>query len=134
MSAITGVAGVLSNIKKANDKLAQGCANGLKKAGTKLQRASMLLVPVDTGNLKASAYTRAEGSGFKTEVFVGYTANYALFVHELVAMKLKGLPRAAPHKGLYWDPQGRAQAKFLEQPAKDMASELRQTIVDEMKI
>jgi hypothetical protein len=50
-------------------------------------------------------------------VIVGYTAAYALFVHEKVEMKLAGLPRVGG-KGLYWDPQGRAQAKFLETPAR----------------
>lgn len=52
----------------------------------------------------------------KTDVIVGYTASYALHVHELVDMKLAGKPRRPPSKGRYWDPQGRAQAKFLEEP------------------
>jgi len=55
-------------------------------------------------------------------VMVGYTANYALFVHENVEMKGKGLPRRPnpPHKGNYWDPAGRGQAKFLEQPFREL--------------
>ena len=51
-------------------------------------------------------------------VIVGYTAAYALYVHERIEMKWKGMPRHAPSKGFYWDPQGRAQAKFLEAPAR----------------
>lgn len=51
-------------------------------------------------------------------VLVGYTAAYALYVHENLEMKLKGQPRSHG-KGLYWDPQGRGQAKFLEQPARE---------------
>lgn len=35
----------------------------LMTAGLQLQRASQLLVPVRTGNLKASAYTRLEKAG-----------------------------------------------------------------------
>ena len=51
-------------------------------------------------------------------VTVGYTASYALFVHENVEMKLKGKPRPRG-RGLYWDPQGRAQPKFLESVARE---------------
>lgn len=51
-------------------------------------------------------------------VIVGYTAAYALYVHERIEMKWQGLPRHKPGKGLYWDPQRRAQAKFLETPAR----------------
>ncbi len=55
-------------------------------------------------------------------VLVGYTAAYALFVHESVEMKLKGQKRPKPHKGSYWDPKG-AQAKFLENPARENRKE-----------
>lgn len=61
-------------------------------------------------------------------VIVGYTANYAVHVHENIEMKGKGLPRQKPHKGLYWDPQGKAQAKFLEQPARELKGEFRRII------
>lgn len=48
---------------------------------------------------------------------VGYTAAYALWVHESIGMVLAGKPRPKG-RGNYWDPQGRGQAKFLEQPAR----------------
>lgn len=60
---------------------------------------------------------------------VGYKAAYALYVHEAVGMKLKGQPRRPPRKGYYWDPQGRAQAKFLEQPARTFAKDLAEIVV-----
>lgn len=67
-------------------------------------------------------------------VIVGYTANYALYVHENIEMKGKGLPRRGPKaKGNYWDPQGRAQAKFLEQPARQLKKELAAIIVTAVK-
>lgn len=133
ISTITGVQQIIANIAKAKSNMEKGFVDGLKLAGLKLQRESQQLVPVNFGVLKSSAYTRARGQGFTTIIRVGYTAGYALFVHELVAMKLKGLPR--PHKrGFYWDPAGRGQAKFLEEPAKRLAPELRKTILDSMKI
>ena len=57
-------------------------------------------------------------------VIVGYTASYALYVHE-APMKLKGQPRRGrKHKGHFWDPQGIAQSKFLEQPFREHQDEL----------
>lgn len=79
-------------------------------------------------------------------VAVGYTAAYALWVHENVEMKWRGLPRdrsirvnsgesvrnsdtivytgfeASKKRGLFWGPNG--QAKFLEQPARTMGDVL----------
>jgi hypothetical protein len=73
----------------------------------------------------------------KISAVVGYTANYAVQVHE-APMTLKGKPRAhfgktkkgvafggGTGKGRYWDPQGRAQNKFLEQPWRENQEHIR---------
>ena len=57
------------------------------------------------------------------QVTVGFTAAYAIYVHENLQMKWRGLPRKSG-KGVYWGPHG--QAKFLEGPAREMAAELAQ--------
>jgi hypothetical protein len=83
-------------------------------------------------------------------VAVGYTANYALFVHEAVGMVLKGLsrdprvrrieqggdpakarprPRKKEPRGRYWDPQGRGQAKFLETPLRTERDVLARIVI-----
>jgi len=134
INAITGVKEVLAKMQAKSEALARGCERGLKKAGLMLQRESQRLVPVDYGVLKASAFTRSAGEGLKTEVTVGYTARYAIYVHELVEMRLQGEDRPAPHKGKYWDPQGRGQAKFLEEPARRLNSDMRRIIAKEMHI
>lgn len=56
---------------------------------------------------------------------VGFTAAYALYVHENMeiwppGMRLRGQPRPKG-RGYFWDPQGKAQPKFLEQPARQLA-------------
>lgn len=56
----------------------------------------------------------------KASVLVGYTAAYALYVHENLEMKLAGQPRST--KGYYWDPQGQAKPKFLEDPARELSN------------
>lgn len=133
MASVTGLAQIIANVKRRHDEMARGTERGLKQAGLKLQRASQKLVPVEYGPLKASAFTRSSGSRFSTVVTVGYTAAYALHVHENVAMKGKGKPRPSG-LGNYWDPAGRGQAKFLEQPAREMIGELRQTVLKAAKI
>lgn len=70
----------------------------------------------------------------KPSVIVGYTANYALHVHENIEMKWKGLPRIAPSKGNYWDgSRGPGQPKFLEQPARELTSEFDRIVFEAMR-
>lgn len=115
---LTGTGIVLKNIQDRHIAIADAVAAGLLLAGLELLRQSQLLAPVEFGNLKASGYVRAQGTGLGTAVYVGYTAAYALLVHEKVGMILQGQLRqpSPPHIGRYWDPQGQAQAKFLEAP------------------
>lgn len=126
---VKGVDQVLSNIDKVKAQFGSGFKKGLTRAALHLQSASQKLTPVDTGNLRASAFTRVTGSGMAAKATVGYTAFYALFVHELVEMKLKGQPRPGG-RGHFWDPQGKAQAKFLETPMRTEKDKLRQLIRD----
>lgn len=130
---IDGARRVVANLRRQDNQFRAGVSRGLKKGGSLIQRESQLQVPVDTGALKASAFTRATGVGFQTRVTVGFTVPYALFVHEAVGMKLKGLPRLPnpPHKGRYWDPIPRAKAKFLEDPIRDNKDRVTQIVRDE---
>ncbi len=107
MASVTGVGTVVKRLMTAKSEVASGMERGLVKAGLMLQRASQQLVPLDTGALKNSAFTRKVGSGFSTDVQVGYTQEYAVFVHENLE---------AHH------PIG--QAKFLEQPARDLRPDM----------
>lgn len=114
-------------------QVALGAETGLKLAGLLLQRDSQSHVPVEYGPLKASAYTRAVGKGFDTVVDVGYTASYALYVHEQVGMVLKGQPRPSG-RGAFWDPQGQAYAKFLEEPMRRLIPAMNRIIFQAAKI
>lgn len=115
---LTGADKLISGLRVHQSKLAPAVEEGLVRAGLYLQRESMQIVPVDLGNLKASAATRKEGTGFNTAVFVVYTANYAVFVHEDLRMQHQ------PGK----------QAKFLEEPARTKQPQIveiiKQTIAD----
>lgn len=124
MSNVTGWNEVSAGLKLKKAKLDELIPKALGAAGLFLQGQSQRLVPVDFGILKASAFTRAAGKGSATVVNVGYTANYAMFVHEMPS----GLDPARfgrerqpgnPSRGHFWDPSGRGQSKFLEAPARD---------------
>lgn len=67
-------------------------------------------------------------------VVVGYSAAYAVHVHENTEMKLVGVPRPGkkgkPGLGKYWD-AGRGkqgQNKFLEAPARVLRGELAKIV------
>lgn len=128
LAYVKGVKEMMAKLKAKRELYARNTGIGLKRGGLLIQRKSQLKVPVDFGILKASAFTRADGEGFDTRVIVGYTAAYAIFVHENVEMKGKGKPRQAPSKGNYWDPVGRGQSKFLEDVIK--SSEDRKEIIN----
>lgn len=104
MLRLEGVKKMIAELKRRGVVTAQEFARNVRRAGLFLQRESQLIVPVDTGNLKNSAFTRkAGGRGWKVIVVVGYTAAYAIFVHENLE---------ARHK------EGK-EAKFLEKPLRE---------------
>ena len=118
MARVTGLKEVLKNVEKVKGATAKGVERGLVKAGLFLQRASQELVPIDTGALRNSAFTRKEGAGFKTKVSVGYTQNYAIYVHE----------NLDAHHG-----PGKV-AKFLETPAREHRDDMLAIVREEARL
>lgn len=51
---------------------------------------------------------------------IGFEAPYAIFVHENMQQKWKGLPRRPPKKGVYWGPAG--EPKYLSRTMQRMRS------------
>jgi ABC-type sulfate/molybdate transport systems ATPase subunit len=94
----------------------------------------MAKVTIDSKKLQATLNKLANKEKPKTTVVVGYTAKYALAVHEKVGMILKGQSRkSGSGKGKYWDPQGKAKAKFLEDPARTERKEIARVIQQAMQ-
>lgn len=125
---------VKANIRARIQKKVAQFTEGLKQAGLYIQAKSMEIVPVDYGILKGSAFTRVEGENTsKVRVVVGYTAKYAVYVHENLdaahgaafnrkhaaelsaakAKQKKGISVQGPYRMSRGENQ---QAKFLEQP------------------
>lgn len=80
---------------------------GVTAAGVKIEGAAKSLTPVETGALRASAYTTPDPIGIG--VTVGFSAEYALTVHESVDESLRGQPRESG-LGTYWNP---GESQFL---------------------
>lgn len=103
---------VLRNLNREIDGIKGNTKLGAFKAAKHIQARAVDLTPRDTSNLANSSFARPSRRG----ALVGFTAAYALFVHENMEQKLKGLPRSSG-RGVYWGPDG--QPKFLETPMKE---------------
>lgn len=113
---VRGVGKVIRRLRLAGKFTAKRFERGLKKGGLALQRESQLVVPVDTGLLRSTIATTAEGTGFDTVVKVAYEGtNYGIFVHEDLEAQ------HAPGK----------IAKYLEKPAKTKTREILRAIQQE---
>jgi hypothetical protein len=148
---IQNVQGLKQALARAIQKKKQGLVRGLVLAGKLVQRESMAIVPVDYGNLKASAFTRLDKENTnRPEVVVGYTANYAVYVHENLDAahgaafnaKYAGELRAARRlrrqrrggtTGPFRHSRGpNQQAKFLERPLRDNWQQIVRIVATEV--
>jgi len=80
---ITGLDVVLRNLNREILGIKNRTRAGLREAALMVRRRSQQLTPVDTGNLKASAYTEVYDSWEGPGAEIGYMAGYAPYVHEI---------------------------------------------------
>jgi len=129
-------------LKSQQEKVAKAVNLGLAAGALRLQREAQKRVPVDTGNLKSSAETRQAGTNRNPMYLLAFTAPYAFYIHERKEMKWKGLPRKNQRKngeivrkgkGKYWDPQGKAQPKFISGPAAQFEKDIEQIVLDKAR-
>lgn len=88
------------------------------------------MTPIDTSYLVNSQYQELLVNGTRVTGRVGYSANYAVYVHE-ASGKLKGRQRANG-SGNYWDPSG--EPKFLEKAFKDNYDKVAAIIRKELSL
>lgn len=115
---------VMKNLNREIKDIADRTMGGLLAGGLVIERESNLHVPREYGNLVGSSYTRKAQDG-ELAVEIGYTAAYAVFVHENLAQKLKGQPRASG-LGVYWGPAG--QPRFLANAVRNTQDEVVKVI------
>ena len=84
---LQGMDRVMANLHKELNQMKRGSAQGLLDA-VALNHADTErtppLTPVDTGNLRSSWTTRFFRRDKKSVIIFGYSANYALYVHEMI--------------------------------------------------
>ena len=139
LAKVTGVKQIAFNMKKVNSKLSNNFSRGLKRGGLFLLKHSKKIVPVQVGTLRSSGFCRnVGGSGFRTDIVVGYTAEYAAYVHEDLEKAhgkafnikhaseiatAKGMKRGTAAGGMFKRGEDQ-QAKFLEKPAREKRPEI----------
>lgn len=124
MNGLDGLNDVLNRMNLEINGIKNRGFDGLLEAGLKIEAASNKRAPRDLGNLVGSSYARKAQDG-SLSVEVGYTAEYAVYVHENLEMKLKGEPRASG-RGVYWGPKG--ESKFLEKTVRENEKAIVQII------
>ena len=135
---VQGLNTVLKNMRRASDKLSGSYSRGLKRAGALVLRRSQKIVPVEWGNLKGSGFVRALGEGFHTKVVIGYTAEYAIYVHENTnaahgeEYNRKYAREISAHLAGYHRRGKDQQAKFLEKAFLESIDDILRIMHSEM--
>lgn len=104
-------------IKKVQARLRKDVKVGVQQAAMILQAEAQKRCPVDTGALRASAFTRPnnEENPDVIEYRVGFTQSYGIYVHEMPGPFKVGGP------------------KFLEEPARELGKQLGLTVTKQVK-
>jgi hypothetical protein len=74
---------VVANLSKRVEAIKKRTAAGLMQGALVVKRRSMQLTPHDTGNLKGTCYTKLIEHKGMPVAEIGYTAAYAIYVHEI---------------------------------------------------
>lgn len=106
---------IAPKVKRLKAEYGRAYSRAIRRAGLLVQREAQKKTPVDTGLLRKSARTLANGSGFDTTVSVSFSTAYAIYVHEdLEAYHEVG------------------QAKFLERAALENREEIIRMVKSEV--
>lgn len=113
-----------------DEVIATKAVRALKSATYIIRTESATLTPIDTSTLINSQFDTVEVSGTRITGKVGYSAKYALYVHN-ASGKLAGKPRSNGN-GTYWSPGGEPQ--FLPKAAQRTKDLIDSVIKKEMKL
>ena len=110
--------------------IATKAVRAIKSATYIIRTESATLTPIDTSTLINSQFDTVEVSGTRITGKVGYSAKYALYVHN-ASGKLAGKPRSNGN-GTYWSPGGEPQ--FLTKAVQRTKDLVDGVIKKEMKL
>lgn len=112
--SILGFDEVLRNLSREIQNIQGRSAEGLVRAAEWLRFDMDHVspkIPVDTNNLRGSWFTETFHQGKDLGVVLGFTANYALWVHEMVDADFTSV---RTRRGKEYKPREGAGAKFME--------------------
>lgn len=128
--SVEGLDNTISNLNREISSIEKRSVEGIRLACLVAQAEAQRRVPVEHGFLKSSAYTRKSPEN-PNVVELGFSSDYALYVHENLEQKWKGLDRASG-LGKYWGPKG--EPKFLENALNIKSKEMLAIIVKTSKV
>lgn len=109
--AVTGLQDVIANLNREIKKIEGATAQGMLAAGTFVKGESQETTPVEFNVLNPSAFAQLSGP---LRVTIGYTAEYAPYVHEMPTTFNYTKPGTGP--------------KFLEKAVKNNGPQILQVI------
>lgn len=130
MAKVKGLNQAIKNLNREISSIEGDVFDGLKAAGLFIKGEAVERAPAEFGVLRNSAFSQGERRRTGSVVKVGFTAEYAAFVHE-APMKLKGQPRGGNRKGTFWS---NGENKFLEKAVKFNIPKIIKIIADRAKI
>jgi hypothetical protein len=120
---ISGMDEVLRRLNKEIGEI-KGCTrSGMRQSALLVKRRSVQRTPVDTGNLRNSAYTEVHDTLRGPGAVIGYTAAYAPYVHEVTHSK-RGRPIV--HRA--------GQVKFLESAIKESVGDILRILRERARV
>jgi len=120
---IKGMSDITKNLAAEIEKIENASDQGLLAAGNLVIGRSQSYTPVDEGNLRANQDAQLEGAG---TVSLNVRSNYAVYVHENVGERLRGVPRDQfGARGNYWDG---GRSKFLETAMDESRTDIIKTV------
>lgn len=137
---VKGIRQVSRNVNRAIDNIQdRRVVRALTSAMIIISAEAATMVPVDTSKLLNSGFRDIVFNGTRITGRVGYTANYAMYVHEAKGIHL-GKHTLRPvrkgeklgSRGYIWDRTG--EPKFLEKAADNTVNQVDAVIKKEMSL
>ena len=122
---VTGLELAVAKLNKEIKRIEGVTAKGIEAAAVFIKGEAQQLAPIHDGVLRNSAYTRMTGP---MAAEIGFTAEYAAYIHEIPVMISKGKPRPKRNgipQGFYWQD---GENKFLEKAVVRNMREIVQII------
>lgn len=115
---VEGLSLLQRGLMTVSRKYNKGYQAALEAALLRVLNTATAYCPIDTGYLRSTGFTQITGSGFNTRGYVGFSAEYAMYVHENVHHSFK-----APG----------TSAKYLEKAIERHKKEIPAMIAESMK-